>query len=98
MSSLAELLLAVVVGVDDVLAQLVDQALAVEVVGVELVEVDADRVHLLELGVEARQVPVLGEVALQVLVRDPLDHLGDLLVRGVGHVLALEDAGRGTRR
>ena len=51
-----------------------------------------DRVHLLELGVQLGQVPVLGEVALQVLLAHPLDHVGQLLLGGLGHVLALEDA------
>ena len=91
MISRPELLLAVGVGLDDVLAQLGDDPGAVGVVGVHLLEVDAHRVHLLELGVQLGDVPVLGEVALHVLLGHALGHLGQLLARGVRHVLALED-------
>ena len=64
---------------------------AIRVVGVHLLEVDPARVHLLELRVQLGDVPVLGEVALHVLLGHALDDVGHLLARGVGHVLALED-------
>src|SRR5215218_4888418 len=86
-----KLLFAVAVGLDDVLAQLGDQRVAIDLIGLHLVDLNADRVHLLELGVEAAQVPLLGVVALEVAVREPLDDSRHLLARGVGHVLALED-------
>src|SRR5918992_5327801 len=88
---LAELLLALVVGVDDVLAQLLDERLAALALA-EVVGVVRDRVDLLELREQRIEVPVLLVLALHVLAGEPLDRVGDLRARHVRHVLALQDA------
>ena len=93
----AELLLALVVGVDHVGAQLLDQRLAALALG-DVVDVVRDRVDLLELGEQRVEVPVLLVLALHVLARDPLDRVGDLRARDVRHVLRPRGCGRGTRR
>src|SRR5215211_4837131 len=89
---LAELLLALVVSLDDVLAELLDQRLAGQRVGIDVVLGQTDRIHLLELREQAAQVPVLDVVALEVLAGQSLDRVGDLLPRGLRHVVTLEDA------
>src|SRR3954452_16600373 len=86
-----EVLLAVVVGLGDVVAELADQPLAVERVDVEVLDVDRRVVDLLELAPQALEVPVLHVVADQVLVAEALDRVADLVARRLRHVLALEN-------
>src|SRR4051812_730753 len=88
---LAQLLLTLVVGLDDVVFELLDQSLAGQRVRVEVVLGQRDGVHLLELREQAAQVPVLDVVALQVLTGQALHRFGDLEPRGLRHVVALED-------
>ena len=88
----AQLLLALVVGLDRVVLQLGLQRVAVDRVGVEVVGRERGRVDLLELGEQALEVPVLHVVAHEVLVHERVEHVADLRAGGAGHVLALEDA------
>src|SRR4051794_16454284 len=86
-----ELLLALVVGGDRVLLELLLEDLALDRVLVDVLGRDRDGVYLLELRQEAVDVPVLDVVADEVLVHEPRDHVLDLAARRPGHVLALED-------
>src|SRR3954452_24506913 len=88
----AELLLALVVGADRVLPELLLEHLALDRLLVDVLRSDRDRVDLLELGEQPVEVPVLDVVADQVLIHETADHVLDLLTRGARHVLALEDA------
>src|SRR4051812_3970429 len=88
----AELLLALVVGADRVVLELLEQELALDRVRVDVLGCDRHRVDLLELGEQALDVPVLDVVADEVLVDEPRDHVLDLLARRARHVLAVEDA------
>src|SRR5918999_1644675 len=87
----AELVLALVVGVDHVLAQLLDERLAALALA-DVVRVVRDRVDLLELREQLVEVPVLLVLALHVLAAEPLDRVGDLGARHVRDVLPLQDA------
>src|SRR3954471_20922996 len=88
----AELLLALVVGADRVVLELLEQELALDRVRVDVLGCDRHRVDLLELGEQALDVPVLDVVADEVLVDESRDHVLDLLARRARHVLAVEDA------
>src|SRR4051794_28620653 len=78
----AELVLALVVGLHHVLAQVLDQRRAVHLVGVDVLERIRTGVDLLELGEEPIEVPLLGEVADHVLVGQALDDRADLVAGG----------------
>src|SRR4051794_17503034 len=86
----AELLLALVVGIDDVLADLHDERLAVDPL-LDVLGLEGVLVHLVELREQAVEVPVLGKFSREVLAADALDRVRDLLAGGLRHVLALED-------
>src|SRR4051812_36721688 len=88
----AELLLALVVGADRVVLQLLQEQLALDGVRIDVLGRDRDRVDLLELREQSVEVPVLHVVAHEVLVDQPRDDVLDLLACGARHVLALEDA------
>src|SRR3954470_18067325 len=78
---LAELLLALVVGLDRVVLELGLERLAVDRPRVDVLDRQRGRVDLLELGEEAVEVPVLDVVAREVLLDEPVDHVADLRAR-----------------
>ena len=88
---LAELLLALVVGVHRVVVEVVLELLAVDRLRRQRGDLDADRPDLAQLRLQLAQVPVLEQVAGGVLVDQALDHALELVAGGLGDVAAFED-------
>src|SRR5919198_814258 len=87
---LAEVRLALVIERRRLLDEALGELLAVELILHHLLRRHAHRPDVLERDEQALEIPVLHVVAGGVLVDEAADDGGDLLARGLAHVLALE--------